>query len=248
MKFLFFLLLTFSTAHAIDEKAVVEYINQELKKIPSFGEFSQKDKCYYTIRYSHQEVKFLFYELLEVSTFRGPPAIIKKYTLESPYPQFLTKDEAAKFFVRFIRSNFASDNVEYCANILKDDNRYILKEFVRGNQGSCPTGDTLDETNLAGGVHTHPGNSLRPDLSTQKPSAGDYAVSAYHDRPSYVGAPGGQILRYDKKSVVCRGTLFIKFGFDTIYDPNNIVPSIDKDESFRLMTDYEKQYQNYFCD
>lgn len=235
------------------DKEVVEYINESLALIPNVGEVSQ-DQCPTRIHLLSKSIFIKHYELKLVQTFGGPPVKIKKYMLDRPYPIFNSTDEAALFFTDFIKKNFNSATVEFCAILSEEKGEITFKKFFRGTPGSCPTGNEEFE-NPVGGVHTHPGGDHGGhsdlSLSIQTPSYSDYAVAVDRDYPQYMAAPAGQVLKYTKDDIECRGSSayqLIKLNFEELRKPNK---KASKDyaigNSFQVVEPQDKAYLKWLC-
>ena len=149
---------------------------------------------------------------------------VRVLSLKRPYPVFDSTDEAAKFFVNYLRQEFKDHRVEYCTDIKKVGFQFSFTDIIQGTPGSCPRPKGRDESKVAAGVHTHPGshdpNHLHSlDMSINIPSVNDYAVASYEKKPQYMGAPSGHILKFTKDSTKCRGKAFLKRTYEMIQKP-----------------------------
>jgi hypothetical protein len=160
-----------------------------------------------------------------VRTYGGDSVQIGILDFAKPYPTFDSSDDAAIFFANLIRDKFPDQKVEYCTFILKESDKYTIKEVIRGTPGSCPRPNDMDISQIAAAVHTHPGvagegasNFL--GSSIQLPSMSDYAVAKYYNIPQYMGAPAGHVLKYTNKSIKCKGSSFIKREYQILQDPS----------------------------
>lgn len=249
---IFPLTLLIQSAQAVD-KEFIHYINESLAQIPSLSEFEAGQRCQNQIIQSNQKISFNYYELLTMDTFRGPTASVKKYVLDRPYPLFDNTDEAALFFIDFIKENFDTTQVEYCTVFEKYGDQVKFRKFYRGTPSSCPTqGETFNDP--VASIHTHPGEDRdSPDLSLpiQVPSYGDYAVAVDRNHTQYMAGPAGQVLKYTKDDIECRGqlpNLLIKLGFEQIRAPKSSSRNnYSIGESFQLLDNYGKSYLRWLC-
>ncbi|MFT6071162.1 MAG: hypothetical protein ACJAT2_001434 [Bacteriovoracaceae bacterium] len=149
---------------------------------------------------------------------------IQVLKLKKPYPLFTSTDEAAKFFVNYLRQEFKDHRVEYCTDIKKAGIKFSFTDIIVGTPGSCPRPKDRDESVVVAGVHTHPGShdpshTHSLDLSINIPSVNDYAVASYEKKPQYMGAPSGHILKFTSEDTKCRGAAFLKRTYQMIQPP-----------------------------
>lgn len=161
---------------------------------------------------------------------------VRILSLKKPFPLFDSTDEAAKFFINYLRQEFKDHRVEYCTDIKKVGHQFSFSDIIQGTPGSCPRPKGRDESKVVAGVHTHPGshdpNHLHSlDMSINIPSVNDYAVASYEKKPQYMGAPSGHILKFTKDSTKCRGKAFLKRTYEMIQKPFEKTRGKLKDQS-----------------
>jgi proteasome lid subunit RPN8/RPN11 len=149
---------------------------------------------------------------------------VKVFNLKKPYPMFKTTDQAAKFFINYLRAEFKKHHIEYCTDIKKIGSQFSFTNIIEGTPGSCPRPANRDESQVVAGVHTHPGShdpnhTHSLDNSINIPSVNDYAVASYEKKPQYMGAPSGHILKFTKDDTKCRGKAFLKRTYQMIQEP-----------------------------
>ncbi len=155
---------------------------------------------------------------------RNGGAKVRVLKLKKPYPLFSSTDEAAKFFVNYLRQEFKDHRVEYCTDIKKAGIKFSFTDIVVGTPASCPRPEGRDESLIVAGVHTHPGShdpnhTHSLDVSINIPSVNDYAVASYEKKPQYMGAPSGHILKFTSEDTKCRGKAFLKRTYQMVQPP-----------------------------
>ena len=137
-----------------------------------------------------------------------PPAPFFK-----PNPDFKTADAAGKAAAKAINPTVQKEHAEYGGRIYKDGNEYSYTgPFTKGkvdevNPDAGVTGSGKDPKTLkdirplvppgttsAGEYHDHP---AAPGFASDRFSLSDIGRSTYQGIPSYLGIPGGDILKFD---------------------------------------------------
>jgi hypothetical protein len=162
---------------------------------------------------------------------------------------FNSADEAAVYFAEFVRSKFSQQNIEYCANIAADPDypkKVTILSISQGTPERCITEEY--QKNILGMVHSHPGTEKELSLPSQVPSINDFARAASDSGLHYLVGPAGQVLKYSKNEINCRGSSLIKYNFEVIQNPrSNSTGTYEFDRGYHNLRGLEKKYQNIMC-
>ena len=131
----------------------------------------------------------------------------RHFPIAQPIPTYSSMDEAATYFVNYVRKHFKTQFVEYCATIKEiSSEEFSFTEIYIGSPGGCRL--SLQDDNIKAMVHTHPLdelNNLNLSWVFQVFSANDIEAAEFGSKyVMYLGAPAGHILRYMPGTSICR--------------------------------------------